>query len=169
MTRLLGLLDRLGGMLLAPRRTLEEALASGRGGLGDLVAWLALQVVAVHLARLAIAFVYMFKVSYASGVSMLLNTIADAVWVPLAAVLAASLVAGQLSKGRAGRARALDLCCLAGLPLIGLQLGASLVVALAGVRVGPLAAAAVLAGSGFWFLALTGIAIRVIRRAGEAR
>lgn len=159
----------MGGMLLAPRRMLEETLASGQGGLADLIVWLALQVVAVHLSRLAVAVVYLFKVSYASGMSMLLNTIADAVWVPLAAVLAAALIAGQLSKGRAGRARALDLCCLAGLPPIGLQLAASLVVALAGLRVGPPAAIAVLAGSGLWFLVLTGIAIRVIRRGEEAR
>jgi hypothetical protein len=166
MTRLLGFLDRLGGMLVAPRRTLEEARDSGQGGLGDLVVWLSLQVLAVHLSRLAVAFLYIFKVSYSSGVSMLLNTIADAVWVPLAAVLVSALCAGQLTKGRPGRARALDLCCLAGLPPIALQLGASLAVALAGVRVGRELALSVLVASGLWFLALSGLAIGVIRRGG---
>ncbi len=169
MKRLLQILDNLGGMLIAPRATLTRARTSGEGGLADLLALLALQVVAVQLSRLAVAVVYIFKVSYASGVSMLLTTIADAVWVPLAAVLVASLVAGKLARETTARARALDLCCLAALPPIALQLGASLVVALSGLAVRRELALAVLVASGAYFLALSVLAVRVLRVGGEPR
>lgn len=169
MKRLTGFLDRLGGMLITPRAVLSGALASGEGGLADLVALLAVQVLAVHLSRLAVAVLYIFKVSYSAGVSMLLTAVADAVWVPLAAVLLASLVAGQLTRGRATRARALDLCCLAALPPIALQLCASLVVALAGIRVGPPLAVGVLAASGLWFVVLAALVVRSLRAGSEPR
>jgi len=171
-----GFIARVGGMVVAPVSTLREAAQGGRGGLRDLLLLLAIQIAAVELARLAGAVLYLVRVSYAAGLNLLINAIAGAVWMPLAAVLIAALVlarfvkparadaAASATSGSAAAApRTLDLAALSAVPSIALQLAASLAVALAGIRPGRSMALAILAAGGIWFLLLLGFSVRLIR------
>jgi thiol-disulfide isomerase/thioredoxin len=166
--RSLSFLARLGGALVAPRLT-QTALRDGaRGGVGDLLLLLALQVVAVQLPELIAATLFLVETSYAGGLSMMLNVVAQSLLLPVVAVLVASAVMGQLTRERRGRERNLDQAALSAVPAIALQLAASLAVALDLLRARQLVAFGVLGVGGVWFVVLVVLAVRDTRAATTA-
>jgi hypothetical protein len=159
----MGLLQRIGGMLVAPRQTLELVLGGARGGARDLVWLLLLQVIAVQLPHLTVAVLIMLRQSYSSGMSLLLNTVAGSVWMPLAAAIVGAVVIGPLVRGRTGRERSVDVCALCAVPPVVLQLAASLLTAAGLLQPSRALAIVVLAAGGLWFLALLPLGVRLIR------
>jgi hypothetical protein len=163
MGQTVGLVQRIGGMLVAPRQTLGLVLGGAKGGVRDLVWLLLLQVIAVQLPHLAVAVMIMLRQSYSSGMSLLLNTVAGSAWMPLAAAIAGAVVIGPLVRGRTGRERSVDVCALCAVPPVALQLVASLLTALGLLQPSRWLAIAVLASGGLWFVALLPLGVHMIR------
>ncbi|MCA9670584.1 MAG: hypothetical protein KC503_33540 [Myxococcales bacterium] len=86
---------RVGGMIVAPRSTLE-ALRDGqlRGGLTDLVVLALLQLVAMRLPTVVSHVLFMNDVGFADGLLMLLNFVARGLFIPVLATLAGAVVVG---------------------------------------------------------------------------
>ena len=160
---MVGWVERLGGMLAAPRLTLASVLGGARGGVRDLVWLLLLQVIAVQLPQLTVAVLIMLRQSYGSGMSLLLNTLAASVWMPLCAAIAGAVLIGPLVRGRTGHERSIDVCALCAMPPVALQLAASLLTALGVLQPSRVLAIVVLAGGGAWFLLLLPLGVRLIR------
>ncbi len=116
MDRVRSFLIRVGGMLVAPRDTLTAVVRGGKGGLSDLLWLLLLQVVAVQLPVLVRAIWIMVAVSYAAGISTLLNTVAGSMVVQLVGVLAATVIMGWFTRGIRANSRNLDLAALCMIP-----------------------------------------------------
>jgi hypothetical protein len=150
-------------MVAAPRATLTSVVAGGPGGIRDLLVLLALQVVAVQTPALWSAVLYLVRVSYASGISLLLNTIAESLVIPIVALLAAALIMGHLTRGSSRRERNLDLAALSMVPMVCIQLAASIGFACFGVRPWRWGAIALLASGATWFLALVRLSLRLVR------
>lgn len=176
-----GLLERLGGSVVAPRWTFEALLRGAPGGVRDLVWLLLLQVVAVQLPQLVVAVLVMLRQSYSSGMTLLLNTVAASAWMPLAATILGAIAigpfVGRRSRERspdgaalspAGGERLLDLCALCAVPAVQLQLLFSLLAALLGLHPTRWFAIAVLSAGGIWFLVLLVLGARMFRAAREA-
>ena len=157
------LVERIGGMLVAPRQTLEVVLGGAKGGVRDLVWLLLLQVIAVQLPQLTVAVLIMLRQSYSSGMSLLLNTVAASAWMPLCAAIAGAVLIGRLVRGRTGRERSVDVCALCAVPPVALQLVASLLTALGVLQPSRWLAIAVLSAGGLWFLALLPLGVQLIR------
>ena len=155
----------IGGAIVAPRAALRAVAGGPRGGVYDLLLLLAAQLVAVQLARLVVAVVYIVQISYSAGLSMLLNTAAQALLLPVVAMLVVAAALGPLTRGAPARERNLDVAALCVTPAVVLQLVASLAVAVAGVRPPRWVAIAVLAGGGAWICALLPAAVGAVRAA----
>jgi len=177
---------RVGGMLVEPRTTLSSVLTGGPGGLLDLALLLLLQVVAVHLPRLAGSVWFMVEVSYSAGISSVLNTVAQSVLYPIGAVFVGTIVASLVARQSASRAigprseagppprarsrgeRNVDLVALAAVPAVCLDLILTLVSAATGWHPGPSAALAALLAGASWFIVLLVVAILLVRGRKEA-
>jgi len=163
-----GFIGRIGGMLLAPRATLEGVRGGQPGGVNDLMLLLALQLVAVQLPELVRSLWFLFAVSYSGGISAFLNAVAQAILVPVAAIFIGALVVNLTTRGRPQSERNVDLAALSTVPLVCLGLLPPLAAGLSGWTPPPWAVIAVMAGGGIWYLALLVLAIRVARAPGQA-
>jgi len=161
--RLLGFVSRVGGIIVRPGATLDGLLAGGRGGLADLLLLLVLQVVAVQLRALVAAVWFMVGVSYAAGMSSLLNLVAQSVLYPVVGVFLGTVAASFATRGRPGRERNVDLVGIAAVPAVCLDLLLTLVAGLSGWRPSHAAVLGATAAGTLWFVALVVMAIRRVR------
>jgi thiol-disulfide isomerase/thioredoxin len=157
-----GFIKWLGGMIAEPRATLGEACAGTPGGVRDLFLLLGLQLLAVQLPELLRSALSIAEVGYTAGVTRILNTVAQAVILPVLAALGGGLVLGWRAPGArltSGATRA-DLAALAALPAVALQIAASLALAVGLLPATRTAARTVLGLCAAWFVALLVVAAR---------
>lgn len=154
--------ERLGGMIVAPRQTLELHFQRHRGGFNDFLLLLLTLAVGLQLPALGRAGWTLVDIDALSGAMVMLRVLSQLMLVPLGAVV----VAGVLLKfaTASGRAvRHLDVAALCALPPVALQLATSLLAV--GVRqlYQPLWRNLVLGASALWFVALLAVAAIALR------
>lgn len=159
----LGLVDRVGGILVAPRRTMAGLLAGGRGGMEDLAILLGLQVLALQLPHLVRVIWFALAVNPRAGLLNLFNLLVQAALVPLLGALVGSMLLGWLSPKEADRSRNLDLASLAAVPMLVLQVLAGVVLWLLGAAALRTLGLVVLVGGVAWFVVLLALARALLR------
>lgn len=174
-----GLLTRLGQLVAAPRAALaaaDDPAHAGRAG-SDVVRVLALALLVIHTRALVGGAWLGAAVGWDVGGRALLGVVSRAVTTPLVALVVAAVVIWALAGRRRALGRDVDLACVAILPLVLVELAATLVTRAAGVDATAAGKWAVLAIGGGWVGALIGLAVVhargrgvVARRAaGDAR
>ncbi len=152
--------DRIGGVLVAPRRTLG-AVAAGEGGLRDVTLLLLLRLVAGETVQLAKGIAAMPSLGFAEGAREMLRAamaiLPDAIGMLIGAVVMA-LFAGRHAKGRE-----LDVASYAWVPYLAVQLAASLVETALGWRAHAFDVAVAVVAVG-WAALVWGIGLRALRR-----
>lgn len=131
----LGWLTRIGLAIGRPRWALAIAADrryAGRSG-SDLIAMIAVLLVATQLRWLAAAAWLGGAVDAGLGVRAAMRVLTGALTVDLGALLAGALAVFALAGRRRNLGRAFDLACVAVLPLVLVQLGATVLAAVAGV------------------------------------
>jgi amino acid transporter len=162
--------QHIGSVLIAPRQTFVKLINGESGGLSDLLGLLLLQVLAVQMPRLLTAFLYMLKVSFLSGFTLLINTIAETIFLPAIAVIFGTLMLGYLLRHRRYRNdRYSDLAAISVMPAICLQLTASFSFGLLKIKPPQWMAIAILIIGGFWFLSLLIVSFQELKRIGAER
>jgi hypothetical protein len=159
------LVTRVGGMLVAPRATLEALRAGAPGGLNDLMLLLVALLVAEQLPQLVRSLWFLFAVSYSGGISAFFNTVAQGILVPVVAIFVGALAINITTRGKARTERNVDLAALCAVPLIVLSVCMTLVFRLSGWRPPPWSLNLVMYGlGGIWYLALLVLAVTTARR-----
>lgn len=172
---------RVGGMIVAPRATLE-ALLDGeiRGGLLDLVLLAVLQLVATRLMDVVAHVFFIVDVSVSNGLLMLGNFLARGLFIPVVGTLLGAFIVstgtsrpmfgardGERDGERAAKPSdlvpALDIAALCALPGVAFQTLAALVVRLGG-PVPP--RNAVPAAAAVWFIGLALLARHIVKERG---
>lgn len=165
-----GWLARIGLASVDPRRALAIAADrrhAGRSG-SDLIAAIAVLLVATQLRWLAAAIWLGAAVSPGLGVRAAMHVASDALAVDLGLLLVGALAVFALAGPRRNLGRAFDLACVAALPLVVVNLVATVVVGVAGIAV-PSEVSWLLAGVSFaWMGALIALAIRPARSLAPA-
>ena len=100
-------LDRLGGMLLSPRRTLRRLIDGHAGGIGEVFLWLIVLLAAVSPTRTGRA-ILIGRVAVLDGLLVFLTYIRPRLLPLLAGVAAAAALAALVGRRRLGFGRALD-------------------------------------------------------------
>jgi thiol-disulfide isomerase/thioredoxin len=164
-----GWLARLGLAVIQPRWAL--ALAADRGNAGragqDLIAAIAVVMLATQLRGLATAVWLGMIVAPGFGLRAAMRVLTDALTVDLVLLLIGALIVFALAGARRNLGRAFDLACVAVLPLVVVNLIATVAVRAAGVAV-PAVVSWGLAGVSYaWFGMLIALAVRPAR--GAAR
>lgn len=166
------LLERLGGIVIAPRSVVDGLLAGGRGGFNDLFLLLLLQACALRMPQLARLGWYALDTNLARGGLLLVNALAQALMVPLILAFAGGVVL-RVAGGRAAwNKRTTDVSSLCLVPSVALQLAMSAAALLFPVWLyRPLVERAVQLVGGAWFVALLLLAISRLKRGAslEAR
>jgi thiol-disulfide isomerase/thioredoxin len=162
-----GLFARLGLAIVSPRWALALAGArehTGRSG-SDLLAALALVIAATQLRGLATAVWLAVGIEPALGIRLLLRVLSGALTTDLGLLVLGGLVVFACAGPRRSLGRAFDLACVAVLPLLFVELGASLATQATGGTV-PAAVRWVLSGLAVgWMGALLALAIGLSRAA----
>jgi thiol-disulfide isomerase/thioredoxin len=130
-----GWLTRIGLAIGRPRWALAIAADrrhAGRSG-SDLIAMIAVLLAATQLRWLAAAAWLGGAVDARLGVRAVMRVLTSALTVDLGALLVGALVVFALAGRRRNLGRAFDLACVAVLPLVMVQLGATVLAAVAGV------------------------------------
>lgn len=168
-SRPLAFLRRIGGMLVAPRTILDEVRTGGPGGLPDLLLLLLLQLIAVHLQQLVRATWFMLQVSYAGGISTLLNTISQSVLAPVVGAFIGVIVLHLMTRGRGGGHRNLDMAALCVVPVVTVDLLLTLVAGASGWKPDPLVVLPAFSLGVVWSLCLIVLAGTSARRGDPER
>ena len=159
------LIVRIGGMLVAPRATLEAVRNGVPGGFNDLMLLLVALLVAEQLPQMVRSLWFLFAVSYSGGISAFFNTVAQGILVPVVAIFVGALAINISTRGRARSERTVDLAALCVVPLIVLSVCMTLVFRLTGWRPPPWSLNLVMYGvGGIWYLALLVLAVVTARR-----
>jgi thiol-disulfide isomerase/thioredoxin len=162
------LLTRLGLAIAHPRAALGIAADrrhAGRSG-SDLIAAIALVLAATHLRGLATAVWLGSSVELGLGLRAAMRVLTGALTVDLGLLVLGALVVFALGGARRNLGRAFDLACVAALPLVFVELGATVAVRTAGIAAVPGAVGGLLAGAAYaWMGALIALAIRPARSA----
>ncbi len=161
-----GWLTRIGLAIGRPRWALAIAADrryTGRSG-SDLIAMIAVLLVATQLRWLAAAAWLGGAVDAGLGLRAAMRVLTGALTVDLGALLVGALVVFALAGRRRNLGRAFDLACVAVLPIVLVQLGATVLAAVAGVAL-PAALSWPLALG--WMGALTALAIGPARSAAR--
>jgi thiol-disulfide isomerase/thioredoxin len=162
-----GLVARIGLALRHPRWALTLAADrsyAGRSG-SDLVAAMAGLLLATQLRGLASAVWLGTAVEAGLGVRAAIRVLTGALTVDLGLLVVGALVVFGLAGARRNLGRAFDLACVAALPLVFVDLGATVVVRTAGLVV-PGAVGWILSGASYgWMGALIALAVRPARGA----
>lgn len=93
-----GHLERIGGMLVSPRRTLARLLDTEEGRMWSILGWMALLAVALEPSRFGRALL-LARVDLLDGFFLLFDTVARRLVVPLVGVMAAAYVLELASRG----------------------------------------------------------------------
>jgi hypothetical protein len=118
--------ERIGGVLVAPRRTFA-ALAAGEARAGDVTWLLVLRVVAGDLPRIVRAFLLGRELGPMAGLQSLLMVVRDRL-PDVVGILAAGVLMQMLtSKEARGHGRAFDVAGYAWIPYLAVQLAGALV------------------------------------------
>lgn len=166
-----GLLTRLGLAIAGPRWALalaDEPDHAGRAGT-DLIRLLALSLVAIHTRELMAAGWLAAVIDARLGARALVDLLGRSVTTTLALLLIGAMLTWLAAGSRRALGRDFDLACVAVVPLIVVELVATLVVRTSGVAV-PAAASWAIAGVGYgWTAALVVLAIAQARRRRRSR
>jgi hypothetical protein len=155
-------LERVGGMLVSPRSTLERHFDAQRGGFNDFLLLLIVLAVGLQLPALGRAGWTLVDIDVLAGAMAMVRALSQLMLVPLGAVVIGGVVLKALTAS--GRSvRHLDVAALCALPPVALQLATSLLAV--GVRelYRPLWRNLVLGASALWFVALLVIAVIALR------
>lgn len=161
-------IERLGGMIVAPRSTLEVHFQRHRGGFNDFLLLLITLAVGLQLPALGRGGWTLVDIDVLSGAMVMLRALSQLMLVPLGAVVIGGvLLKAVTSSGRA--VRHLDVAALCALPPVALQLATSLLAV--GVRelYQPLWRNLVLGASALWFVALLAVAATALRARMQER
>ena len=158
-------LDRLGGMIIAPRATLARFADGGPGGFNDLLLLLLLLEAGRSLPSLARGAWTLVDVSVVTGVLTMVRILTQQMIVPLVAVVIGSVLLKALGP-RGQEARHLDAAALCALPAVGLKIGLSLAgMVLRDFNLATPPWPQVVQGvSAAWFVALLFVALALSRR-----
>jgi len=163
-----GFVARLGLAIAHPRWALATAADrdhAGRSG-SDLIAAILGLVAATQLRGLASAAWLGGTVAPGLGVRAAIRVLTGALTVDLGLLVLGALVVFALAGARRNLGRAFDLACVAVLPLVFVDLGATVVVRCAGIASVPAALGWLLSGLSYgWAGALIALATRPARRA----
>jgi thiol-disulfide isomerase/thioredoxin len=165
-----GWLARLGLAVLQPRWALAIAAdrrSAGRSG-SDLIAALVVLLLATQLRRLSSAVWAGIVVAPGFGLRAAMGVLTGTLMIDLVLLLIAALIVFALAGARRSLGRAFDLACVAVLPLIVVDLVATVCVRAAGLAV-PVGLSWLLAGASYgWMGALIALAIRPARSLAPA-
>jgi len=165
-----GWLARIGLAIGHPRRALAIAADrryTGRSG-SDLILAIALLLAATQLRGLAAAAWLATEVSLGQGVRALRPVLTGTLAVDLGLLLLGALSVFAVTGARRDLGRAFDLACVAALPLVVVDLVATVAVRAAGVTAVPAAASWLLSALSYgWMGALIALAIRPARSVGR--
>ncbi|PID38249.1 MAG: hypothetical protein CSA65_07130 [Proteobacteria bacterium] len=155
-------LDRLGGMIVTPRQTLEVHCTSHRGGFNDFLLLLFTLAVGLQMPALGRAGWTLLDIDVLSGAMVMLRVLSQLMLVPLGAVVIGGVLLKALTAS--GRAvRHLDVVALCALPALALQLATSLLALAVRQLYQPIWRYVVLGASALWFLALLALAVKTLR------
>ncbi|MBW2731764.1 MAG: hypothetical protein JRH20_05180 [Deltaproteobacteria bacterium] len=159
---------RVGGTIVSPTETLAPYASGGarEGGFNDLLALLLLQALSLQFSALTRAFWQMVDTNILVGAMSLLQVLAQMMLVPLTAVLVGGVLL-RLLHARVQRLRHLDLAALCAIPAVALQVGVSLLAALAPALYQHEVQRAVWVVAGVWFLGLLVLAHRLVRQGAD--
>jgi hypothetical protein len=158
----MGFVDRVGAALVAPRRALADAEA-GRGGLPDAVLLLVLKLVCTETQALVVGLWSFVAVGPVVALRALLAHLSGALGTDLVLLVAGGAAVTLLAGRRRNPSRDFDLAAVAWIPVLAVDTIASLAARLAGVEVGPRAAAAL------WLVALGWMALVLVLAVATAR
>ncbi|HET7503985.1 MAG TPA: hypothetical protein VFK02_23350, partial [Kofleriaceae bacterium] len=162
-----GLLPRLGLAILHPRWALAIAADrryAGRSG-SDLIAALLLMLAATQLRGLATAVWLGGALDLGLGLRAAIHVLTRALTVDLGLLVVGALVLYALAGSRRNLGRAFDLMCVAALPLLFVELAATVTVQTAGFSAPPVVRWLLSGVSCAWMGALIALAIRPARTA----
>jgi len=164
-----GWLARLGLAIVRPRWAL--ALAADRRNIGrsgsDLIGAIAVLLLATQLRGLATAVWIGIDLAPGFGIRAAMRVLTGALLVDLALLLLGAVAVFALAGSRRNLGRAFDLACVAVLPRVAIELGATVVVSGAGITV-PQPVSWLLTGLACgWMGALIALAIRPARSAAR--
>jgi thiol-disulfide isomerase/thioredoxin len=156
---------RIGGAVAAPRAALAVADREGEAGRAgtDLFVVLVIGVLAIHLRALVAAGWLAAAVDAGLGLRATIDVIAGAATTPLAILLIAAVVIWAGAGTRRAIGRDFDLACVVVIPLIVVEVIATLVARAADLRVPSGVGLALTIASWGWVAALTALAIRQAR------
>jgi len=164
----LRLFTRLGLAIAHPRWAVTVAADrdhAGRSG-SDLIAAIALLLAATQLRGLATAVWLGSSVEPGLGMRAAMRVLTGALTVDLGLLVLGALVVFAVAGARRNLGRAFDLACVAALPLVFVDLGATVVVRTAGITAVPNAVGWLLSGLSYgWMGALIALATRPARLA----
>jgi thiol-disulfide isomerase/thioredoxin len=163
-----GWLSRLGLAISEPRWALAVAgdrTNAGRSGT-DLMVAIGLVVMATQLRGLASAVWLASSVDLGLGVRAAVRVVAGMLTVDLGLLVAGALAVFALAGRGRSLGRAFDLACVAALPLLYVDLGATVVVRVLGLAPVPIEVGWMLSGLAYgWMGVLIALAVRPARRA----
>jgi thiol-disulfide isomerase/thioredoxin len=161
-------LTRLGLAIAHPRWALAVAADrdhAGRSG-SDLIAAIVLLLAATQLRGLATAVWLGSAVEPGLGIRAVIRVLTGALTVDLGLLVVGALAVFALAGARRNLGRAFDLACVAALPLLFVDLGATVVVRIAGITDVPGAVAWLLSGISYgWMGSLIALGMRPARSA----
>jgi thiol-disulfide isomerase/thioredoxin len=161
-----GFWARLGLAIVHPRWALAVAADRDHAGRSesDLMAAIALLLAATQLRGLATAAWLGSSMELGVGVRAAMRVVTGALTVDLGLLVLGALVVFALAGARRNLGRAFDLACVAALPLLFIDLGATVVVRTAGITSVPAAVGWLLSGLSYgWMGSLIALAIRTAR------
>jgi hypothetical protein len=160
---MLRFLDRVGGILVAPRETLER-VSAGEGGLNDVIVLLVAKVLADQMATVARGLLGVPAFGGAAALQGLLQAASSALPDVLAILIAGVALALVGGANRRGRGRELDLAAYAWVPYLAVKVAVALVHTALGRPPGPTEEHAVDAVAIGWSVAVWLLALRAWRR-----
>jgi hypothetical protein len=163
MKRALALLDRAGGMLVAPRTTLRALDRLNGSGAGDALWLLFLKVLCGELRILVAAFWTMIVVGFGPGVTLLLSRVGQAVSFDLILMLGAGVAVTLLAGRKRSTGRDFDLAAAAWVPVLVVDLAAGVVSTVLGIGLPPAVRTALVAVSLGWMALLVVLSVFVAR------
>lgn len=163
-----GLFTRLGLAVVHPRWALSLAgdrRSAGRSG-SDIIAAFMLLLLGTQLRGLASAFWFGTTIDAGFGLRTALRVLTDSLTVNLGLLVIGAVILFALAGRHRNLGRAFDLACVAALPLVFVELTATVIVRAIGIDGVPLIVSWVLAGVSYgWMGALLALSIRPARLA----
>lgn len=145
--------ERIGGMVAAPRQTLDTHIQSKKGGWNDFFIILFIYSISIKLMNLGRAGWTLIDISIVSGLMMFIQILARVMIIPLGAVVLLSVILQFLTKD-GPRIKHLDLVGLCAIPALFIQIIPSLLALFIPQMGSPIIKQIILAISALYFIAL---------------